>query len=497
MSSPFASVLRSARLVMRAPLAWALIAAVTAVIAGCAGSSPPPGSTRSSTWLDRNGDGLLERGPGQPLLNRTALAPAAPPVRTIATFAQLTDAHVVDPQSPARVPFLDRLGSPFQSTFRPQETLTGQVLAATVRSLNAMRLDAVVETGDLVDNDQGNEYSEALAVLRGGLVRPDGHGRAYQGVQSASDGDPLYYRPAVDAPRHPDLLRRAEQPFRSPGLHAPWFPVVGNHEVLVQGIVRPTTRTNAIATGSSRVVALDPGIALPSESQLSDAAVNRLLANGLPGPTVRATADPRRRELGATAAVRRLMAASGHGRLNGGLLDYTFDIGAWVRAIVLDVTRRDGGSTGLVRPAQLNWLRAQLKAAGDRWVFVFTHQPLIASEGGQQALALLDHDARVVAAVAGHTHRNSIVPRRSPAGGYWLLTTASLIDYPQQARAFQLVATAGGGVAIDTWMVDHGSGDGRLARTSLGLSFLDWQGGRPAGFAGSPGDRNVRLFLRR
>jgi hypothetical protein len=74
------------------------------------------------------------------------------------------------------------------------------------------------------------------------------------------------------------------------------------------------------------------------------------------------------------------------------------------------------------------------------------------------------------------------------------VTTASLVDYPQQARVFRLVAT-GSGVAIETWMVDHASS--RLARTALGLSFLDWQGGRPERFAGSPRDRNVTLFLGR
>jgi metallophosphoesterase (TIGR03767 family) len=465
------------------------------VAAGCAGGGPPPGSTAAGTWVDRKGDGFLERGPGERLLDRTELAAPARRVKTLATFAQLTDAHVVDAQSPARVPFLDRLGPPFESTFRPQEALTGQVLAATVRSLNRLRLDAVVETGDLVDNDQANEYNAALAALSGGVVRPDSGAPGYEGVQAASDGDPLYYRPAVDAPRQPGLLRHALRPFRSPGLRAPWYPVVGNHDVLAEGIVRPSARTQAIATGSSRVVALSPGLQLPSESELGDGVVDRLLAGGLPGPAVQTTADGERRELDAPSAIRRLITASGHGRLNAGLLDYSFDIGPSVRAIVLDAARRGGGSNGTIRPRQLEWLRTQLKSAGSRWAVVFTHQPLPTCVGGERALALLDQDPRVIAAIAGHTHRNSVAPRRSPAGGYWLVTTASLVDYPQQARAFRVVATGDGGVAIETWMIDHASGDG-LARISLALSYLDWQGGRPGGFAGSRRDRNVRLFLR-
>src|SRR5436190_23983954 len=123
---------------------WAALVAAVALVAGCAGGGSPPGSSVSGTWVDRNGDGILERGPGQRLLDRTDLGPRARPLRALATFGQLTDAHVMDAQSPARVPFLDRLGPPFESTFRPQEALTGKVLLETVRSLNRLPLDAVV-----------------------------------------------------------------------------------------------------------------------------------------------------------------------------------------------------------------------------------------------------------------------------------------------------------------------------------------------------------------
>ena len=74
----------------------------------------------------------------------------------------------MDASSPARATFLARLGPPFQSTFRPHEALTVQVLAGMVRSVRMLAPDLVVQGGDFVDNDQSNELEDALAALAGG-----------------------------------------------------------------------------------------------------------------------------------------------------------------------------------------------------------------------------------------------------------------------------------------------------------------------------------------
>jgi 3',5'-cyclic AMP phosphodiesterase CpdA len=468
-----------------------------AVMAGCGGDrargpQAVAGSTLTATWGDPDGDGTLQQGPGEPLRDRTELARATRPGRVLAGLAVVTDVHVRDEESPARVPFLDRLGAPLSSTFRPQEPLSAQVLDAAVRAINAQRPDAVFELGDLTDNAQANEQALATGVLRGGRVRPDSGAPGYDGPQEASDPDPAFYRPDVDPPRHPGLLAAAQRPFRAQGLRAPWYATPGNHDLLVAGELAATPRTNAVAVGDEVVTALDADVPVPrAEDALTARFIDRVLANGLPGTTRRVAPDPARRELSPAQAVAGLERASGH-RGRDGRLDAVVDLGPRVRAIVLDTVRRTRGAGGVVSAAQVAWLRRALRDASERWVLVLSHQPLTKAQGGERALALLDRDPRVLAALNGDSHHNRIAARRTPAGGFWLIGTASLADFPQQARMLRVRETAGGGAVLETWALD--TAPAPLADTARALAYLDAQGGRPAGAAGTPADRNVRLF---
>ena len=464
------------------------------------------GSTLQGTWIDRSGTGILERGPGEPLIARTELGPQRAATGVLATLAHVTDAHVLDASSPARVPFLARVGAPFQSTFRPQETLTMHVLDGAARAVGAFRPDAVIQGGDLIDNVQDNELQQALAVLRGGPVHPGSGRRGYYGVQSIGNPDPFYYRPDIDAPRHPGLLQAAVRPFIGQGLNTPWYPVLGDHDILVAGELTPTARTRALAVGDQALWELPAELILPAGTPLTNGAspdgppspalVDNFLAQALAGPKVRVPPDASRRELDPGEVVARLRRSSRMNDNGRERLDYHADIGPHVRLIVLDLARRDGGSGGLVAPGQTEWLASELAKARDRWVLAISHQPLSESEGGDQLLEQLDRHPRVIAALAGHTHRNLIEPRPTAAGGYWLINTASLIDYPQQARTISVLETTDGGVAIKTWMLDHVA-PGELGAIARQLSYLDAQGGRPKGFAGTRRDRNVVLYRRR
>jgi hypothetical protein len=477
-------------------------------LAACGGSGQPPGcpgSTLRCTLADPQDIGVLAPAAGEPLVSRTDLAPAAPVAGTIVTFAQITDAHVTDSQSPLRVEAVDPLGGQLSSAFRPQEALTAQVLAAAEQSVNALHPAFVLETGDLIDNAQRNELDWALEVLHGGRVTPDSGRPGYDGVQAATSADPFLYRPDVDQPRHPGLLAAAVAPFVAPGLREPWLPLISNHDILVQGNVPPDARLTGIAEGDAKLVE-------PSREALADARRGRfdpgveaaLLDGTAAGTFETVPADPARAPMAATSVVARLEQASGvsadPAMQPAGLFAYHRTVAPGVVLIALDTAPHAGGAQGVLPPAELTWLRTTLAAVRGSRILVASPTPLESTDSGDAALALLDSTPGVVAVIAGDTHRSLITPRPTATGGYWLVRCPSLVDYPEQARAFRLERLADGRVALDTWLVDQAGRIGAggflgLAGISRALAELDFQGGRPQGYAGGPEDRNARLYL--
>src|SRR5258705_17673 len=102
-------------------------AAMTAAFPAAAGET-----TFTRTINDLNHDNLLEFATGEHYLVRTDLHAAVPgragrrQVRV--SFAQFTDTHIVDEETPLRVEFLDRLGPPVNGAYRAHEGLSPQVM---------------------------------------------------------------------------------------------------------------------------------------------------------------------------------------------------------------------------------------------------------------------------------------------------------------------------------------------------------------------------------
>ena len=367
----------------------------------------------------------LTTGPGEPHLLRTDLATPRPPGtrRSLANFAQFTDIHLVDAQSPARVEFVDRFNDPgvgcqnlvFSAAHRAHETLTLHVFEAMVRQVRAIGRSPVtgaplqfsVCTGDNIDNQQFNELRWFIDLMDGGhLVTPNSGAPDYEGVQSTAWADPAYWHPdpaVADKykqqwgfPAYPGTITAALRAFATTGVGMPWYQTYGNHDGLVQGNFPRDTYWTAISTGGFKITGPPAGLN-PCDS-FATLAANPASFASAPGRTV--TADAARRILSRSEYADEMFRTTGtplgHGLTEKNRADATTywvqDANPRVRFIGLDTVNPGGESSGSIGKIQLDWLEARLvevssrytDAAGkavvtgnlDRLVVLFSHHGL-------------------------------------------------------------------------------------------------------------------------
>ncbi len=496
-------------------------------------------------------------------LGRNGARPG-PAGRPLACLAHVTDLQLADIQSPTRFEFLNReFADPrylhIVPVQRPQEAITAHAVDVTIRTVNAARGPATgmppqlaVTTGDAIDNAQWNEVQTFLALFDGGLVAPDSGGPRYEGVQAAGWPDDMFWKPdgagpagpdifrrEFGFPHHPGLLRHALRAFTAAGLQVPWLSCFGNHEALNQGVGVPTAALAEALTGGRKPVRLPDGFDHDRALELFTERPEAFMA----GPSVAVTADPDRRPISRRdfvgAHFRPGSRPFGHGFSERNRLDgtayYVHDTAA-ARLIGLDTNCLAGGAAGCLDREQARWLEARLAEVhsayrgrsgeqvrtglDDRLVILFSHHGIDtltntrawhAGPGGEpllgtaEILGLLHRFRNVVLWLNGHTHANTVRPRRDPdhpARGFWEVTTCAVVDWPCQTRLIELI-DHGGQLCIVCTMVDH---DAPAAAPSLttnaGLAALHRELaanvpilGADSDRAGAVTDRNVELRL--
>jgi metallophosphoesterase (TIGR03767 family) len=198
---------------------------------------------------------------------------------------------------------------------------------------------------------------------------------------------------------------------------------------------------------------------------------------------------------------------------------YAFDHGSRLRCVVLDTVNHHGGWQGSLDPEQLAWLELELAAADSsgRRVVLFSHHPVETMVNdrcppgarrvlGPELTALLLRHPSIALWVNGHTHEHKVTAIDDGNGnGFWQVTTASHIDWPQQSRIVEIGEAWDGSLLIACTVIDSaaaatwsgGHSPVELAALSRELSANDWQfptADGPVG-AGSAEDRNVVLLL--
>jgi len=368
----------------------------------------------------------------------------------LARFAHISDAHIIDEESPGRLTVFARLVS---TAWRPQEAYSLQLLDGMIRTVNKIHvaqtpIDFLIHTGDATDNAQINEYQWFVTVMDGGTVNP---------LTGPDDRDAIEVPDPTLDPHHSFV---AQGLYRH-GVHGrdatiPWYTIAGNHDLFAEGVFPIVTNIYGDRTSplplSNRIGLFAPVILNPTGGLAWGA-----ITPAHPGPPPEVVLpeaiepNPDRRFATAREFVE-VHAASvtepvGHGfdPTSPGALWYSVSPKPGLRLIGLNTSDpflqipTEVYSEGAISFAQIEFLKAELEAAQKRGdvVIVATHHPsdAIAIGNGSSVSPksfrdILNGFPCVALHIAGHWHTNLAIDR----GGYVELITGAIIDAPQTGR---------------------------------------------------------------
>ena len=501
--------------------------------------------------------------PGEPFIVREDLVASRPAParaarrRSLAYIGHTSDIHIQDTQSPSRLEPVNEFSMTLlPGSCRPQESMSLFVQAQMVQAFSDVAnspvtgapMAAVVNTGDSSDQISNLETRWYIKVMDGAPVMANsGTEGVYEGVEVWPEATYAYHPddPSGDVwgelgfPTIPGLMNAiVTTEVTSPGMPAPWFSVFGNHDVLFNGFVGQDDSLRSLATGHTKYWSFpswmtDQFTGMATDTSPLQRGLDFIRQQfGFVGGFKRVGSDPDRRLLEGQDFMSAHFEDNGTGpgpvghgftqaNLDGNTTFWSADIGPNLRLFGLDTCNRLTGADGAVPKNQFDWLEAGLQecAAQDKLAIVLSHHNSLTLENTAESvfhpseplihadefIGMLVKYPNMIAWLNGHTHTNTIKahPNADRTGGFWEITTASCIDYPQQQQVVDICDNRDGTMSIFAVTLDHASpaqwtnGDFSqvgIASLSRELASNDWTAS-PFSLLGSDLDRNVELIL--
>jgi Calcineurin-like phosphoesterase len=417
---------------------------------------------------------------GQQFTNMPAGYTGATNAARLFTFLSISDAHITDKETPCQAIYLGYLGGA-SPCYSPVMLYTTQVLDAAIRTANALHrltpFDFAISLGDDANGPQYNELRWFIDVMDGQYITPSSG--AHVGATN------------IDY----------QEPFQAAGLDPaiPWYAVLGNHDHFWMGGM-PTAYFQKSFTNEDVLLYANAFMGTIDGSTLYGdvidvGSVTNFIVGGVTN-TPKVVADPNRYALTTSNWMRELFNTSskpvGHGfseaNITNNFACYSFEprTNMPLKVIVLDDTMSEQdfvyGEQATLDTNRFNWLTNELQIGQDQdqLMIIAAHEPLEVIGTNSpvsltNVLAALHTYPNLLLWICGHMHQNNITPQPSPDPdhpeyGFWEVQTASLRDFPQEFRTFEILRNTDNSISIRVTDIDPEETPGSPADVSRGYA---------------------------